>query len=113
MANGRTTKEITNYYAKGAHVKMDPNMISTPWLCMTRPGFEPMMRKMVMATVNNVEFVNGTVTGIRVSEDRKTVTHAIIRHKDSEKGEETVECKIMADCTGPSTAALKWLRTLK
>jgi hypothetical protein len=35
-----TTTEITNYYAKGKYVKMDPSMITTPWLCMTRPGFE-------------------------------------------------------------------------
>jgi hypothetical protein len=92
---------------------MDPKMITTPWLAMTRPGFEPMMRKMVIDTVKNVEFINGTVTGLQVGSDRSTITGAIIRHKDAEKGEETINVKLVADCTGPSTAALKWLRTLK
>jgi hypothetical protein len=68
---------------------------------------------MVMATVNNVEFINGTVTGIKVSDDRQTITGATIRRKDSEKGDETIDVKIVSDCTGPSTAALKWLRNLE
>jgi alkyl hydroperoxide reductase subunit AhpF len=71
------------------------------------------MRKLVMKTCPNIEFINGTVTGLKVSPDKQTVTGVTYRPKASEgaSGQElTLNAVFVSDCTGPSCAGVKWLK---
>lgn len=71
------------------------------------------MRKLVMKTCPNIEFVNGTVTGLKVSSDKKIVTGVTYRPKANEgaSGQElALDAVFVSDCTGPSCAGVKWLK---
>ncbi|KZT32113.1 hypothetical protein SISSUDRAFT_584852 [Sistotremastrum suecicum HHB10207 ss-3] len=82
-------------------------------LSVARPSYETLLRKFVRNECHNVEFVAGTVTGINLDASHQVaglsqrVQSVNIR---SEDGIETTEPVVLiADCTGPTTAGLKWI----
>ncbi|KZT41427.1 hypothetical protein SISSUDRAFT_981801 [Sistotremastrum suecicum HHB10207 ss-3] len=90
------------------------------FLTVSRPAYETLLRKLVKNNCDNVEFVTGTVTGINIDVDGPSqglegagtgdrIQSVVIRSKE---GVETAEpALLLADCTGPSLAALKWVST--
>jgi hypothetical protein len=89
----------------GTRLRQDSNVTD-------QNSFEPMIRKMVME-IKNVEFVNGTVTGLTVAQDKSRVTGITYRRKTEEgqsSKEQTMDAVFVADCTGPSCAGIKWLK---
>ncbi|KZT32362.1 hypothetical protein SISSUDRAFT_1066990 [Sistotremastrum suecicum HHB10207 ss-3] len=99
-------------------------------LSVARPSYETLLRKFVRNECHNVEFVAGTVTGINLDASHQVaglsrrVQSVNIRSQD---GIETTEPVVLIagklffsfsnytaevcilDCTGPTTAGLKWI----
>lgn len=91
------------------------------FIAISRPAYETLVRKLVNKYCDNVEFVNGTVTGIQIDVDGPSqglegagvgdrIQSVTIKTKD---GLETKEpTLLLVDCTGPTCAGLKWVSSI-
>lgn len=76
---------------------------------ITRAGFEIMLRRLVMNSCENVRYVAGTVLGLEQTDNTNVITG--VRVKTASK-EITLSAILAIDCTGASSAGLRWLRDL-
>ncbi|KZS94231.1 hypothetical protein SISNIDRAFT_549413 [Sistotremastrum niveocremeum HHB9708] len=101
-------------YVGGRHLKAPHGFYKGDFpmhFSVNRHTYETLLRKLVKRDCDNIEYVTGTVVGINTitSSTRDRVESAIIRSKD---GVETIEPTLLVvDCTGPASAALKWVST--
>ncbi|KAJ7840164.1 hypothetical protein B0H14DRAFT_3140542 [Mycena olivaceomarginata] len=76
---------------------------------VTRCGFETLLRRLVLNrhSYPNIEYISGTVIDIGVdSTDSSRLNKVVVR---SESGLKEIPAVLVADCTGPARAGLKWL----
>ncbi|KAJ7814291.1 hypothetical protein B0H14DRAFT_2522274 [Mycena olivaceomarginata] len=76
---------------------------------VTRCGFETLLRRLVLNrdSYPNIEYISGTVIDIGVdSTDSSRLNKVVVR---SESGLKEISAVLVADCTGPARAGLKWL----
>ncbi|KAJ7468269.1 hypothetical protein B0H11DRAFT_1813877 [Mycena galericulata] len=76
---------------------------------LSRSGFETLLRRLVLDAhaYPNVEFITGTVIGVRSDPvDHSRLNKVIVR---TDSGTLEFEAALVADCTGPARAGMKWL----
>ncbi|KAJ7176567.1 hypothetical protein C8R46DRAFT_1213157 [Mycena filopes] len=76
---------------------------------LTRSGFETLLRRLVLnpGSYPNIEYLTGTVTGVNPDpENHSRLSKVIVR---VESGVQEFEAALVADCTGPTRAGMKWL----
>ncbi|KAJ7712043.1 hypothetical protein B0H16DRAFT_1626511 [Mycena metata] len=74
-----------------------------------RSGFETLLRRLVLdrASFPNIEFMTGTVTDVLPDPaNRSRLNKVVVR---TESGVDELEVTLVADCTGPTRAGMKWL----
>ncbi|KAK0489411.1 hypothetical protein IW261DRAFT_413502 [Armillaria novae-zelandiae] len=76
---------------------------------VSRRGLETLIRRLVLGgRYENIEQITGTVTGIsRSRSDPQYLDQVTIR---TTGGIRTVQASMVADCTGPACAGIKWLK---
>ncbi|KAJ7621135.1 hypothetical protein FB45DRAFT_1092618 [Roridomyces roridus] len=75
-----------------------------------RPGFETLLRRLVLDrnAYPNIEYMAGTVTDIRPDPlDHSRLNTVVIR---TDTGAQEFQASLVADCSGPACAGMKWLR---
>ncbi|KAJ7165799.1 hypothetical protein C8R46DRAFT_1096209 [Mycena filopes] len=74
-----------------------------------RSGFETLLRRLVLdrTMFPNIEFMTGTVTDVRPDPTNPSRISKVVVRTDS--GTVELESALVADCTGPTRAGLKWL----
>ncbi|KZS91698.1 hypothetical protein SISNIDRAFT_413834 [Sistotremastrum niveocremeum HHB9708] len=107
------------FHPSGRHVKSPVSFYKgtlPKFLAITRHGYETLLRNLLKMTCPNVEFVVGTVTGLNIAgHPAGDATQSIVRSVTirSQEGLEVTEpTALVVDCTGSSTAAIKWLSSL-
>ncbi|KAJ6560732.1 hypothetical protein B0H10DRAFT_2118816 [Mycena sp. CBHHK59/15] len=94
-------------------------MMRIPWsafksglpktMYLTRAGYETLLRRLVLDRGNypNIEFMTGTVIDVRADPmDPSRLSKVLVR---MESGMREFEAALVADCTGPARAGMKWL----
>lgn len=93
---------------------------------ISRPGFETLLRKLVMSSCPNVRYIPGTVTGLIQAQSSSAIAGVRVRNTVGEQGVLLASLLIgtsfytfhngnlrdCTDCTGPASTGLKWLREL-
>lgn len=93
-------------FAKPAYPDFVP-----PSMNISRPGFETLLRKLVLTSCPNVRYISGTVTGLIQAQSSSAI--AGVRVRNATNGEESILlASLLIDCTGPASAGLKWLKEL-
>ncbi|KZT32412.1 hypothetical protein SISSUDRAFT_1028503 [Sistotremastrum suecicum HHB10207 ss-3] len=107
------------FHPSGKHVRSPVDFYNgtlPKFLAITRHGYETLLRNLLKLTCPNVEFVVGTVTGLNVGRhpDRDSTQHIIesVTIRSQEGLKITEPAAVVVDCTGSSTAAIKWLSVL-
>ncbi|KAF8529794.1 hypothetical protein JB92DRAFT_2859630 [Gautieria morchelliformis] len=76
---------------------------------LSRDGFEPLIRRLVLATCPNVKYVPGAVIALVRSESSADVIDSVrVRSRESE--ESNVTATLVIDCTGPARGGFRWLQ---
>ncbi|KAJ6504251.1 hypothetical protein C8R47DRAFT_1210323 [Mycena vitilis] len=83
-----------------------------PWKNMytSRPSFETLLRRLVLdpSAYPNIEHITGAVTDVLPDPlDHTRVSKVLVR---TESGVQEFAAALVADCTGPTRAGLKWLQ---
>ncbi|KAJ7658947.1 hypothetical protein B0H17DRAFT_343339 [Mycena rosella] len=76
---------------------------------LSRPGFETLLRRLVLdkSEYPNIELMTGTVTNVRADPaDRARLSTVVVR---TDFGVQELRAVLVADCTGPTRAGMKWL----
>ncbi|KAJ7489465.1 hypothetical protein FB451DRAFT_691135 [Mycena latifolia] len=93
--------------------------IRTPWsafksglpktMYLGRPGFETLLRRLVLdrASYPNIELITGTVTDVRPDPTNHSRLNSVLVRTES--GLQEFTAALVADCTGPARAGMKWL----
>ncbi|KAJ7093461.1 hypothetical protein B0H15DRAFT_882625 [Mycena belliarum] len=76
---------------------------------LSRSGFETFLRRLVLDkdSYPNIELVTGTVTDVLPDPADHSRLSTVVVRMDS--GEQKFSAALVADCTGPARAGLKWL----
>ncbi|KAJ6530365.1 hypothetical protein DFH09DRAFT_934243 [Mycena vulgaris] len=77
---------------------------------LSRSGFETLLRRLVLDkdSYPNIQLITGTVTDIRPDPvDHSRLNTVVVR---TESGVQEFAAALVADCTGPASAGLKWLK---
>ncbi|GJJ12742.1 hypothetical protein Clacol_006987 [Clathrus columnatus] len=77
-----------------------------PSMNISRPGFETLLRKLVLTSCPNVRYVSGTVTGLIQAQSSNAIAGVRIRNT----GEESI--LLASLIIGPASAGLRWLKEL-
>ncbi|KAF8524139.1 hypothetical protein BU17DRAFT_43208 [Hysterangium stoloniferum] len=96
------------YFASPLHQYADGALPSVPLL--TRPAFETILRRLVL-TCPNVQCIPGTVVGMN-KEPYFADMIGSVQVRSSSGDEITIPATLVADCTGPALAGLRWLKAL-
>jgi hypothetical protein len=92
--------------AKPSSLPRHPNIPSgTPkHFALTRPFFEPLLRKLVLERYPNISIVTGTVAGIKLDSKKRRVQTATVAGATIDQ-----PCALFIDCTGSIHTGTKWL----
>lgn len=79
-------------------------------LSMTRPLFETTLRRLVLQTCPEVEYIHGTVTGLIYDETLNKVNGVHVKLPTGEKSE--ITGTLVVDATGPALGGYRWLKAI-
>ncbi|KAF8522629.1 hypothetical protein BU17DRAFT_86914 [Hysterangium stoloniferum] len=77
-----------------------------PNLWMSRPAFEPALRKLVVTHCKNVQYLAGTVADLQ--REGRLVTAVTV---NSKSGTESIPAAFVIDCTGLVLGGFRWLKS--
>ncbi|KAH7091865.1 hypothetical protein BKA62DRAFT_723634 [Auriculariales sp. MPI-PUGE-AT-0066] len=75
----------------------------------SRRALESLIRVLVKEDVPQIEYVNGTVTDLKLASDNRTIDAALVRPVGTNTKPTELACDLIIDCTGNTQAGLKWL----
>ncbi|GJJ09116.1 hypothetical protein Clacol_003338 [Clathrus columnatus] len=115
---GKLILETESFYIQGAPTKLPSGYphysggVYPPVIVASRPAFETTLRRLVLRTCKEIEYVNGTVTDLiydgEVGNNRVTGVKVKLAN-----GETTnMEGSLVVDATGSSQGGFRWLKTL-
>ncbi|KAF8497277.1 hypothetical protein JB92DRAFT_2987843 [Gautieria morchelliformis] len=76
---------------------------------LSRDGFEPLIRRLVLATCPNVKYLAGTVIALVRSESSGDAIDSV-RVRSCEGEESSISATLVIDCTGPARGGFRWLQ---
>ncbi|KAF8479823.1 hypothetical protein JB92DRAFT_3102191 [Gautieria morchelliformis] len=76
---------------------------------LTRAGLETLLRRLVLATCPNVQYVPGTVIALVRSESSADAIDSV-RVRSREGEESNIPATLVIDCTGPARGGFRWLQ---
>ncbi|KIY64759.1 hypothetical protein CYLTODRAFT_401464 [Cylindrobasidium torrendii FP15055 ss-10] len=98
-----TGKHITGPYINGQRFGPEG---SPKMLCCSRPGFETLLRALVLDPVAypNVSQISGTVIGVVESKSERRLEEVSVK---TPEGTHVIDAVLVVDCTGPGQAVYK------
>ncbi|GJJ09117.1 hypothetical protein Clacol_003339 [Clathrus columnatus] len=117
LFGGKLTQQSEFFYFQGIGPHKMPSGFPSYYggtyprtITSTRAGFETMLRRLVLRTCKEVEYVNGTVNDLIYDENTNRVTGVKIK---SPNGEITnLEGSLVVDATGPFLGGFHWLKKI-
>ncbi|GJJ12696.1 hypothetical protein Clacol_006940 [Clathrus columnatus] len=91
-------------------LKWFPNLNEECEKVGARPGFETLLRRLIMHSCENVRYLAGTALGLEQASGSDQVTGVHIRTAEGKRV--TLSAALVIDCTGASSSGLRWLKDL-